>query len=463
MSIGGKTVLLVEDNEDNRIVYSTILQHFGYVVMEALNGEEGIAKARAERPDLILMDISIPVIDGWEATQVLKRDPETRGIPIIALTAHALASDREKAMEVGCDSYLAKPCEPKAVVSEVEKFIGKGNGALSRQKPLVLIVDDHPDNVEVLQARLNALGYRTARGVGRRDSAQDGRGIAARSDLARRDDAATWTATKSRGASRQTSRCRTSRSSCRRRSTRRRARSSGSDSGADDYVTKPINYAELQARMGAALRVKALQDQCAKNGLAEMAITDALTGVYNRRHLDERLDEMFEHSARLHESLSVVDVRHRSLQEGERHVRPSGRAMWCSRSSRSCSSSAARDIDRIGRYGGEEFMVLLPGTVLDAGVTFAKRVRQEVEAHQFEYEGGVLQCTVSAGVAACPHPRIHSAAAAREGRRRCALRRQERRTKPVVRFDDEKFNVNVKDVDDQHAHGAVEGGAARPG
>lgn len=128
MSQNGKTVLLVEDNEDNRIVYSTILQHFGYDVTEAYNGEEGIAKARAEKPDLILMDISIPVIDGWEATQVLKRDPETRNIPIIALTAHALASDREKAMEVGCDSYLAKPCEPKAVVSEVEKFIGKGTG-----------------------------------------------------------------------------------------------------------------------------------------------------------------------------------------------------------------------------------------------------------------------------------------------------------------------------------------------
>ena len=123
-----KTVLLVEDNEDNRIVYSTILQHFGYRVMEALNGEEGIAKARTEQPDLILMDISIPVIDGWEATQVLKRDPKSRRIPIIALTAHALASDREKAMEVGCDSYLAKPCEPKTVVSEVERFIGRGDG-----------------------------------------------------------------------------------------------------------------------------------------------------------------------------------------------------------------------------------------------------------------------------------------------------------------------------------------------
>ena len=125
MSPSGKTVLLVEDNEDNRIIYSTILQHFGYRVMEALNGEEGIAKARAEKPDLILMDISIPVIDGWEATQVLKRDPETRSIPIVALTAHALVSDREKAMEVGCDSYLAKPCEPKAVVSEVARFIGR--------------------------------------------------------------------------------------------------------------------------------------------------------------------------------------------------------------------------------------------------------------------------------------------------------------------------------------------------
>ena len=117
MTANGKTVLLVEDNEDNRIVYSTILRHFGYEVSEALNGEEGIAKARAERPDLILMDISIPIIDGWEATQVLKRDPETKNIPIIALTAHALASDREKAMEVGCDGYLAKPCEPKAVVA----------------------------------------------------------------------------------------------------------------------------------------------------------------------------------------------------------------------------------------------------------------------------------------------------------------------------------------------------------
>ena len=126
MAESSKTVLLVEDNEDNRTVYRTILEHFGYGVIEARNGEDGVRMAREEHPDLILMDISIPVIDGWEATRMLKGDEETSGIPIIALTAHALATDRAKASEVGCDGYLAKPCEPRRVVAEVEKFIGAG-------------------------------------------------------------------------------------------------------------------------------------------------------------------------------------------------------------------------------------------------------------------------------------------------------------------------------------------------
>lgn len=126
MTEADKTVLLVEDNEDNRTVYRTILEHFGYQVVEARNGEDGIRMAREAHPDLILMDISIPVIDGWEATKILKADPQTSEIPIIALTAHALATDRAKAGEVGCDGYLAKPCEPRRVVAEVERFIGAG-------------------------------------------------------------------------------------------------------------------------------------------------------------------------------------------------------------------------------------------------------------------------------------------------------------------------------------------------
>jgi CheY-like chemotaxis protein len=119
-----KTVLLVEDNEDNLVVYRTILEHVGYRVVEARDGEEGVAAAREHHPDIILMDISIPKIDGWEATKRLKADSATNGIPIIALTAHALEEDRQKATDAGCDGYLAKPVEPRRVVQEVEKFVG---------------------------------------------------------------------------------------------------------------------------------------------------------------------------------------------------------------------------------------------------------------------------------------------------------------------------------------------------
>jgi CheY-like chemotaxis protein len=119
-----KIVLLVEDNEDNLVVYRTILEHVGYKVIEARDGEEGVTQARRQLPDLILMDISIPKMDGWEATQRLKADASTRGIPIIALTAHALEEDRQKAQQAGCDGYLAKPVEPRRVVQEVERFVG---------------------------------------------------------------------------------------------------------------------------------------------------------------------------------------------------------------------------------------------------------------------------------------------------------------------------------------------------
>ena len=119
-----RRILLVEDNEDNRIIYRLTLLHFGYEVSEAVDGESGIRIATEALPDLILMDVSIPGIDGWEATRILKADERTAGIPIVALTAHALASDRARAAEVGCDGYLPKPIEPRRVVEEIERLIG---------------------------------------------------------------------------------------------------------------------------------------------------------------------------------------------------------------------------------------------------------------------------------------------------------------------------------------------------
>ena len=124
----GQLLLLVEDNEDNRIIYATVLRHLGYQVIEAQDGVQAIALARSEHPALILMDISIPELDGWEATRILREDPSTRSIPIIALTAHALSDDRERAAEVGFNSYLAKPIEPRAVVAEVRRWIGGEHG-----------------------------------------------------------------------------------------------------------------------------------------------------------------------------------------------------------------------------------------------------------------------------------------------------------------------------------------------
>jgi two-component system, cell cycle response regulator DivK len=120
-----KTVLLVEDNEDNLVIYSTILRHSGYEVLEARDGQAGIDTANAMHPGLILMDVSIPLVDGWEATRRLKADSRTADIPIVALTAHALASDMQRAMDAGCDGYIAKPAEPRVVLSIVKQHLGE--------------------------------------------------------------------------------------------------------------------------------------------------------------------------------------------------------------------------------------------------------------------------------------------------------------------------------------------------
>ncbi len=118
-------ILLVEDNEMNRDMLSRRLERRGYQVLIAVDGEQGVAMAQSEAPDLILMDMSLPVLDGWEVARQLKAAPETRGIPIIALTAHAMVGDREKALEAGCDDYDTKPIEFPRLVEKIETLLGK--------------------------------------------------------------------------------------------------------------------------------------------------------------------------------------------------------------------------------------------------------------------------------------------------------------------------------------------------
>jgi CheY-like chemotaxis protein len=117
-------LLLIEDNEMNRDMLSRRLERKGYTVSVAVDGGAGIDMARAERPDLVLMDMSLPVVDGWEATRRLKSDPATAGIPIIALTAHAMSGDEARCREAGCDDFDTKPVEFKRLLGKIEGQVG---------------------------------------------------------------------------------------------------------------------------------------------------------------------------------------------------------------------------------------------------------------------------------------------------------------------------------------------------
>ena len=117
-------ILLVEDNEMNRDMLSRRLTRRGFEVIFAVNGQEGVDLAISERPDIILMDLSLPVLDGWEATRRVKAEAATSSVPIIGLTAHAMSGDREKAIEAGCDDYDTKPVELDRLIAKIERLLG---------------------------------------------------------------------------------------------------------------------------------------------------------------------------------------------------------------------------------------------------------------------------------------------------------------------------------------------------
>ncbi len=270
----------------------------------------------------------------------------------------------------------------------------------------ILVVDDHEDNVELLRARLEARGYRV-------EAAADGQQALDRvfaeppdlvlldvmmpridgKEVARRikaDPALPFVPVIMQTALDSTEHM-----------------VEGLDAGADDYIAKPINFAELEARVKALLRIKALQEELARanDELRRMSQTDGLTGVDNRRHIEERLTEAFEHAARLNEPLAVVmtDVDHfKSVNDTYGHQ--AGDAVL--RQVAEVLRETAREIDRVGRYGGEEFLVLLPGANVEDARHYAERARAAVAAREFAYEGGALRRTLSAGVAAWPHPDV---------------------------------------------------------
>ena len=128
-------VLVVDDYADAREMYSEYLQFSGFEVVEATNGREALQRAVEDQPDIILMDLSLPVMDGWEATRRLKADGRTAGIPVVALTGHALAGISEGAMKAGCDAFVTKPCLPEDLVKEIRKVLDSPSAAERKKAP----------------------------------------------------------------------------------------------------------------------------------------------------------------------------------------------------------------------------------------------------------------------------------------------------------------------------------------
>ncbi|HET7275898.1 MAG TPA: diguanylate cyclase [Longimicrobiaceae bacterium] len=277
-------ILVVDDHPDNIEIISARLSSRGFDIETAANGQEALDKIHDNPPQLILLDVMMPVMDGYEVSRRIKGDNGLPYIPIILVTAR----------------------------------------------------DSTEDKVE------------------------------------------------------------------------------GLDAGADDYLTKPINFPELEARVRSMLRIKRLQDELDEKNrelefvnkkLRKLSITDGLTELFNHRHVHELLHEEFERSKRSGEPIAVamLDL-DRFKQVNDTYGHPTGDVILYETAQ--IMRETAREIDMVGRYGGEEFIIILPGTEEEAAAQFADRVRQAVAEHVYRDEGAEVRMTVSGGVASYPGPGI---------------------------------------------------------
>jgi two-component system cell cycle response regulator len=339
-----------------------------------------------------------------------------------------------------------------------------------KKKKRILVVDDHEDNIELLRARLEARGYEihaASDGQAALDQVErlipdlilldvmmpkmDGMEVVRRLKADKNlpfipvimQTALDTTANKVEGL----------------------------DAGADDYITKPINFAELEAKVNALLRIKSLETELRdrKNELSvlndkltRISLTDGLTEIDNRRCLETRLHEMWQHSVRLHEPIALImcDIdKFKSVNDNYGHQAGDSVLKEVAR----LLKEEKREIDRVGRYGGEEFLLILQGTVLDAAVTFAERLREKVESHTFTYTGGTLRRTISCGVAASPHPRVKDQEALLKAADEALYVAKETGRNRVVRFDSAEYNAHTESKGNDPSNGEKPGQQGKSG
>ena len=325
----------------------------------------------------------------------------------------------------------------------------------------ILIVDDNPDSLEILRVRLESWGYRA-------ETASDGEAAlrqieAAPPDLIlldimmpRMDGMEVARRVKGNASLpfipiiMETALATTE------------SKVEGLDSGADDYITKPIDFQELKARVNSMLRIKKLQAELedrerellsANEQLLHMSQTDALTGLDNRRQLERRLDEMFAHARRFKEPVAcVICDLDRFKTVNDTHGHQAGDEVL--KQFAQILRREARSIDRVGRFGGEEFMFILPGAAMDAAARFAERVRKQVESNTFTFDGTSIRRTASFGVSAWPHSLIGTTEVLVRTADEALYVAKETGRNRVVQFDSDAFNAHISGEDGRDQPGS---------
>ena len=273
-----ETILVIEDDALNLKLVESLLQLGRYRILKALDAETGMRLLREHRPDLVLMDIRLPGMDGLHATRVIKQDPELKQIPVIALTAQAMLGDDEEAAAAGCDGYISKPIDTRRFLTTLENFLGQdkqnsrtNSGINPDHKEKILVVDDDPLNVKLLTAKLRSINYDVIEAYGGREGLD--KAVAEAPDLLLLDVMMPFI-----DGFEVTKRLKSDPRTCHipiiliTALDARENKGKGLEAGADDFLNKPVNHVELQSRVRSLLDLKRYRHQVSQKNLLEQQI-----------------------------------------------------------------------------------------------------------------------------------------------------------------------------------------------
>ena len=426
------TVLVIEDNELNLKLVRSLLTLGQYQILEAANAEKGIELARDHHPDLILMDIQLPGMDGFTATHIIKEDPDLKEIPVMALTSYAMSGDEGKAIEAGCNGYMSKPIDTRSFLDTISRFIRHNEGikprihripphrsksmetfsdrvsredspVRERELPSVLLVEDNEKDIRLIQDYLRGEPYNIILARNGEDAISlvqkkkvdiilldiilpniDGFEVASRlKEMEETKNIHIVFITAVRDVE---------------------SKIKGIELGTSDFLTKPIDSRELRIRIRNALKNKALLDKLHPHYETALhsAITDGLTGLYNHAYFKRFLETEIKRSLRQKYPIALIMIDLDNFKPyndtpghlaGDHVLRETGQII----------KKNIREVDAAARYGGEEFAVILPYTDKADAIRVAERLREAIGSHAFlEKPPPFGRITASFGIASYP-------------------------------------------------------------